>query len=190
MDYKRVFDTSVLLVTQPARAWRLIHHKGTKNGMLGGFFYPMIILCGTASFFGRFSSNGISFDSFYAALISATVRSLALLFAYYISSYCISFFSKKYMQTKYERDFTDIFTGYSTVVVVVLGICLGFFPEFWIMAFIAQFYTLKIVWDGAAVFMKVPEERRFAYTMIVSLIIMFMPVITDRIMSFLSVLLN
>jgi hypothetical protein len=83
-----------------------------------------------------------------------------------------------------------MFTGYSMVVLLCLDICLGLFPEFRILAFIAQFYTLKIVWDGAAVLMKIGEERRLAYTMVVAVILMLMPFVINKIMGSLSLLLR
>ena len=73
------------------------------------------------------------------------------------------------------RETIEIFTGYSMVVLLCLDICLGLFPEFRILAFITQFYTLKIVWDGAAVMMKINEERRLIYTMVVAIILIAMP---------------
>ena len=67
---------------------------------------------------------------------------------------------------------------------------LGLFPDFRILAFIAQFYTLKIVWDGAAVLIKINEERRLIYTMLVALIIIIMPFVVNKIMSALSLLIS
>ena len=76
------------------------------------------------------------------------------------------------------------------VVVLGLDVCLGLFPEVRVLAFIAQFYTLKIVWDGAAVLMKIAEERRLAYTMVVALIVIAMPAAVGKLMSYLSIVLR
>lgn len=88
--------------------------------------------------------------------------------------------------TEYDRKITDCLTGYSMVVVMLLNICLGLFPNFRIIGWIAQFYTVKIVWDGATVLMRIKEDKRLGYTMMVSLLIIFTPVVMDKIMSVLT----
>ena len=70
---------------------------------------------------------------------------------------------------------------------MLLEICLGLFPNFRIIGWILQFYTVKIVWDGAAVLMRVPEERRLSYSILVSLLVIFVPVAVGVVMSMLSV---
>ena len=190
MDYKKLFATTLELIAHPAKAWWHVSHKGTKRAMLGEFLYPLVMLCGTALFLGRIFTNGFSWDSFYAGTINAALCSFSLLIAYKVSSYAVAFFSAKYAGGDFSRDVIDMFTGYSMVVVLCLNICLGLFPEFRILALIAQFYTLKIVWDGAAVLMKIGEERRLAYTMVVSVILMLMPFAISKLMGLLSHLMQ
>ena len=190
MDYKKLFATSLELIVHPAKAWWHVSHKGTKREMLGEFLYPLAMLCGTALFLGRIFNNGLGWDSFYTSVISAALCSFSLLIAYNVSVYAVAFFSAKYTGREYSRDTIEMFTGYSLVVVLCLNICLGLFPEFMILAFIAQFYTMKIVWDGAAVLMKIGEERRLAYTMVVAVILMLMPFVVNKIMGSLSQLIS
>lgn len=190
MDYKKLFATSLELIAHPARAWLHVSHKGTKREMLSEFLYPLVMLCGTALFLGRVFNNGFSWESLYTSSISAALCSFSLLIAYNVSAYAVAFFSAKYTRTEYSKETVEMFTGYSMVVLLCLDICLGLFPEFRILAFIAQFYTLKIVWDGAAVLMKIDEERRLAYTMVVAVILMLLPFVVNKIMGSLSLLLR
>ncbi|MBE6303972.1 MAG: YIP1 family protein [Bacteroidales bacterium] len=190
MDYKKLFATVQELIAHPAKAWLQVLHKGTKREMLGEFLYPLAILCGTALFLGRVFNNGLGWDSFYTSTISAALCTFSLLIAYKISAYAIAFFTKKYTSKDFRRETIEVFTGYSMVVVLCLNLCLGLFPEFRILAFIAQFYTLKIVWDGAAVLIKINEERRLIYTMVVSLILIVMPFVVNKIMGALSLLIS
>lgn len=178
------------LLGHPARTWLHVFHRGSKGAMLGEFLYPLIMLCGTAFFVGRIFSNGIGWESIYSGIINAALRSLSLLFTYYILTYVLSFFTTKYTSNEYPRDLIDVFTGYSMVVILGLDICLGLFPEMRILAFIAQFYTLKIVWDGAAVLLKIDEERRLGYTMVVSVFIIIMPAVIGKIVGMLSIVLR
>lgn len=189
-NYKRLFNNVMQLLGHPARTWLHVFHRGSKGVMLGEFLYPLIMLCGTAFFVGRIFSNGIGWESIYSGIINAALRSLSLLFTYYILTYVLSFFTTKYTSNEYPRDLIDVFTGYSMVVILGLDICLGLFPEMRILAFIAQFYTLKIVWDGAAVLLKIDEERRLGYTMVVSVFIIIMPAVIGKIVGMLSIVLR
>ena len=190
MDYKKVYKTAVELLVHPARAWWHIMHRVSKEGMMGDFLYPMVMLCGTALFLGRILSNGLGWTSLYSSLVDASLRSISLLFAYYALSFLVALFTDRYIGREADRELTDVFTGYSMVVVLVLEICMGLFPEFGILAFIAQFYTLKVVWDGAVVLIKVSEERRFVYTMVVSILLMVVPVVVCRLIGMLSIALS
>ena len=105
-------------------------------------------------------------------------------------SFLVALFTDRYIGREPDRELTDVFTGYSMVVVLVLEICMGLFPEFGILAFIAQFYTLKVVWDGAVVLIKLSEERRFVYTMVVSILLMVVPVVVCRLIGMLSIALS
>ena len=189
-NYKRLFNNVMQLLGHPARTCVHVFHSGSKGAMLGEFLYPLIMLCGTAFFVGRIFSNGIGWESIYSGIINAALRSLSLLFTYYILTYVLSFFTTKYTSNEYPRDLIDVFTGYSMVVILGLDICLGLFPEMRILAFIAQFYTLKIVWDGAAVLLKIDEERRLGYTMVVSVFIIIMPAVIGKIVGMLSIVLR
>ena len=190
MDYKKILKTSIQFITHPATAWWVVQHKGAKNNILNEFLYPFIILCGASLFIGRILNNGSSWVSFYTSVIIATLHAFSLLLAYHISVHLITRFSNRYTKKEYPHNTTDTFIGYSMVVILGLDVCLGLFPDIRILAFIAQFYTLKIVWDGAAVLMKIQEERRLTYTMFVSATIIIIPVVIDKLIGILSVLLR
>ena len=190
MDYKKVFKTVLYLLKHPAMAWRVVSHGENLNAMRGHFLYPLVRLCGPARVVGRIITNGIGWNTLYVSLISAALCSMSMLIAYYVSSMLLRFFTVKYTGTDYQRDTINLFTGYSMVVVLVLNICLGLFPELSLLAFIAQFYTLKVVWDGAAVLIKINEERRLLYVVIVSVVIMAMPFVISKLMGLLSVVLK
>jgi hypothetical protein len=190
MDYKKVFGSVMFLLKHPAMAWRLVSHEDSVNAMFGNYLYPLVMLCGTSVLLGRIFTNGIGWDTLYASLINAALCSVSMLVAYYALSFLLHIFTVKYTGVEYQRETVNLFTGYSMVVVLVLNICLGLFPDLRLLAFIAQFYTLKIVWDGASVLMKINEERRLLYVVIVSVAVMAMPFLIGRLLGFLSVVLN
>lgn len=181
-----MINVVVLLLTQPAKAWWSISHKGSRGTMLNGYLYPLIMLCCLSSFLGTLFNNELGFDSFYFALVKMGVLFATLFFTYHLSAYFVSKISVVFMKAEYDRLLTDLLSGYSMVVVLLLDMCLGLFPNFRIIGWILQFYTVKIVWDGAAVLMRIPEDRRLAFTMSVSLLVILVPIVLGAFMSKLS----
>lgn len=181
-----MINVVVQLLTQPARAWWSISHKGSRGTMLNGYLYPLIMLCCLSSFLGTLFNNELGFDSFYFALVKMGVLFATLFFTYHLSAYFVSKISVAFMKAEYDRLLTDLLSGYSMVVVLLLDMCLGLFPNFRIIGWILQFYTVKIVWDGAAVLMRIPEDRRLAFTMSVSLLVILVPIVLGAFMSKLS----
>lgn len=186
MDFKKMIDVVVQLLTQPAKAWWSISHKGSRSAMLNGYLYPLIMLCCLSSFLGTLFKNELGFESFYYAMVRMGVLFATLFFTYHLSAYFIARISTAFMKAEYDRKLTDLLTGYSMVVVLLLDMCLELFPNFRIIGWILQFYTVKIVWDGAAVLMRIPEDRRLAYTMAVSLLVIVVPIALGFVMSELS----
>lgn len=183
MDIKKLSDMVLMLLSMPAKAWRVISRIEGRSAVLNEFLYPMIMLCCLSTLLGTFIVHDLSIDSFYYAMVKAGVQFATLFFAYHLLAFFVAKISTTYMKAEYDRQHTDSLTAYSMVVVLLLEILLALFPNFRIIGWILQFYTVKIVWDGAAVLMRVPEERRLTYTMAVSVLIIIMPVILGALMS-------
>lgn len=185
IDFKKLLSSVLLLLMQPAKAWLYVSRKRDKSGMLNSFLYPLMILSGVAVLLGKVFGSGFGVESFFPAAVRTVVVVLTMYLTYHLASYMVLKLTEKFAPNKAQL--SHLLTGYSMVVVLVLELCLGLFPNFRIIGWIAQFYTVKIVWDGAAVLMRIPEERRLSFTMIVSVVIIFMPLLLGRIMSLLSV---
>lgn len=186
MNLKKMLNIVFSLLGQPAIAWRGISHCENRAPMFNTFLYPLIMLCCLSSFVGTLLTLDFGFESFYYASIKMGVVFATLFFSFYLSSFLVARFSAVYMKAEYDRLLTDLLTGYSMVVVLLLELCLNLFPNFRIICWILQFYTVKIVWDGAAVLMRIPEERRLSFTMVVSLVLIITPVMIGSMMSMLS----
>ena len=187
MDYKKLLKIVVLLLTQPAMAWRHISHSENRVAMLNDYLYPLIMTSCLSLVVGTLLGHGLGFEGIYYVVLKAGVLFVTLFLAYHLSAFLVSKLSTAYMKVEYSRLFTDLLAGYSMVVVLLLEICLGLFPNFRIIGWILQFYTVKIVWDGASVLMRVPEERRLSFSVVVSVLVIFVPVLVDAVMSKLSV---
>lgn len=184
MNLKRLLNTNILLLTQPAKAWMIISRKNEKNSMLKTYLYPMTILCCIATFIGVVTGNGFSMESLYPAIIRMVVKFLTIIFSYHIVAYISANISNRFANEEQKPASVHTLICYSMAVVLLLDICLGIFPNFRIIGWIAQFYTVKIVWDGAALLMRIPEDNRLGYTMFLSALIIFTPIITDSFLSF------
>ncbi|MBR7134824.1 MAG: DUF1282 family protein [Bacteroidaceae bacterium] len=187
MKLKQLLRNVILLITQPAMAWKFVSRMGNRAAMTSEFLYPMILLACLSTFLGIMLGSGFSGESIYPAIVRVVVMFFTFFCTYHLSSFLVSRLSLQYVGDEVDRTKTDLLTGYSMVVVLLLDLCLGLFPSFRIIGWIAQFYTVKIVWDGAAVLLRVPEERRLGYTMLVSLMIIFIPVVLGKGISLLSV---
>lgn len=186
MDVKKLVNIVNVLLTQPAKAWRAISHSKNRASMLNEFLYPLIMLCCLSTLLGTFLNYDLGADGFYFAAVKTGLSFLTLFFAYHLSAVLVAKLSSAYLKTEYDKLYTDLLTGYSMVVILLLDMSLALFPNFRIIGWILQFYTVKIVWDGAAVLLRVPEERRFAFTIMVSLSVIVIPILTGVVMSVLS----
>lgn len=186
MDFKKLLNLVLMLLSKPAMAWRHISHSASRAPMLNEFLYPLIMLCCLSTLLGTLFTHDIGTDSFYFAVVRMGVEFATLFFAYHLLAFFVAKISAAYMKAEYDRLHTDRLAAYSMVVVLLLEILLALFPNFRIIAWILQFYTIKIVWDGAAVLMRIPEERRFTYTIAVSVLVLVVPFVMGAVMSGLS----
>ena len=186
MDFKKLLSVVTMLLLQPAMTWKAISHEHEKTRMLNNFLYPMLMLCCLATFLGAIFDHEFSLDGFYMAIVKMGVKFITLFFAYYLSAFVVSKLPKLLLNTECDSLKTEHLTGYSMVVFLALDILIALFPNFRIIAWILQFYTVKVVWDGVAVLLRVGEEQRLTITMVVSLLVITVPFVVGLIMSALS----
>ena len=127
-----------------------------------------------------------SFATIYDSLIDAAMYSFSLLAAYYIATVAIKFVTERQINENVDKEAVAIFTGYSMTVILALEICVGLFPILRMPALVAQFYTLKIVRDGAVAIWGIEKEQLFAYGVRVSIIRIALPVATSGILNYLT----
>ena len=73
------------------------------------------------------------------------------------------------------------FVGYSSSLMFALNIVLQLLPEFFFLQ-VFVLYTFYIVWEGAISYMKVEEAERMKFTFISTVIILFTPVVIEKLM--------
>lgn len=186
MNFKKLLNTNLLLITQPAKSWKTISQTIDREKMFNTYLYPMIAFCCLATFLGTIFGNGVNPESLYPAIVGMGVQFFTLFVSYHLIAFLTAKLTKIYTKAEYDKATTDSLTCYSMSIMFLLSICFGLFPNFRIIFWIMQFYTVKIVWDGAAVLMRIHEDNRLAYTIIISIFIIFIPAIMDRTISVLT----
>ncbi len=153
--------------------------------MLGGFVYPLIGLCGLAVFLGSLSF-GFEMGSLQAILTKVSAKIISLFLGYFVIVYLVSSIPMSTLDHDTLLLRSQLLSGYGLSVIMVLNIVLGLFPGFFIIYWLLQFYIIYIVWEGASRLMEVPEKKMMLYTILVSLILVLVPVLIQKIFNFLS----
>ena len=74
--------------------------------------------------------------------------------------------------------------------VAIRGLCEGILPEFQIIALVAQFYTLYVVWEGSRVLLEVEDSRRLSFTLLSFVLLVGCPMLVEWVFNELTFLLN
>jgi len=189
LNYKELFNRLLLLISSPAKAWEEILVEEDKRKVLADFVYPLIGLCGLAVFLGSISFDFEAF-SLQTAMTKACSVLISLFGGYFLAAYLVNLYGQKALDRGTELALCQQLVGYSMSVLFVLDIVLGLFPSFFILRWILQFYIVWIVWEGAQKLMKVEEEKLLSYTLIVSALIIFSPMVLKVLFDYLSVTLR
>ncbi len=190
MNFKALLNMVIMLLLKPAMAWKAVSHSKSREPMLSKFLYPMIMLCSLSAFLGTLFTHEFGGESFYLAMVRTGLKFVTFFFAYHLLSFMVAKLPRLMLNAECSRLATDLLSGFSMVVVLLLDICLGLFPNFRIIAWIMQFYTMKIVWDGVAVLLRVPEDGRLGISVAVSLLVLVVPFAMEQAISFLTVSLG
>ncbi len=153
--------------------------------MLGGFVYPLIGLCGLSVFLGSLSF-GFGMGSLQAILTKVSAKVISLFLGYFVAAYLVGSIPMSALDRDSLLLRSQLLAGYGLSVIMVLNIVLGLFPGFFIIYWLLQLYIVYIVWEGASRLMEVPEKKMMLYTFLVSLILVLVPVLIQKIFYYLS----
>jgi hypothetical protein len=94
--------------------------------------------------------------------------------SFYIISYALS----DYIFLRYglEKDkwLAERFTGYASSLIYAVAMVKALFPSLFLLE-ILVFYTIYIIWTGAAQFLKIKEDVLIKFTIFAGIIILFTP---------------
>ena len=176
MSYRFLIDRIIILLSKPKEAWNNIMQED-KQMVFTSFVYPMLALSGLSVFIGSlFSNEGTTANKiFQRALTDASAKAIALFGGVYLVSFLIERFTPRLFSVQIKKCGCQQLVGYGFVIVFVLSIIVGLFPNLKVLASIFQFYIVYIVWEGVSNFIEVKEENKFKVTLFVSFLILCCP---------------
>lgn len=191
MNYRDLFQTIKILVSSPAKAWEEISLEEDRQKVFTSFVYPMIALCAFAVFIGSLITNGWGGPlGFQIAMTNCSEVVVALFGGCFLSAYLIN-----EMQVRMFHGPSDVllarqFAGYAMVVIFLIHIVTGIYPDFTVIGWMVQFYIIYIVWEGVPVMMGIDEKNRFRFTILASLLLLICPAVIQFVFNKLTAILN
>ena len=191
MDYKFLVHIAMLLISSPARAWEEIRLRKDIREVSFEYVYPMIGFAALSVFIGSIWERGWgSAEDYQYAMMQCAAVVVSLFGGYFLSAYLIN---KLRIQVVGQRDdilLSQQFAGYSMTVIFLLKILTGILPDLGIISMMLQFYIIYLVWEGSDKLLDVPEEKRTAFTVFSSVILLVCPSLLHLIFDKLNILLN
>jgi hypothetical protein len=185
--YKELLRQVVFLISNPRRAWQELAGKGEKGDeSLTGFVYPLIGLVAAAAFVGVFFTEAEF--SVEVALKTSIKALFSAVGGFFLSAYLLNEVWKGVFRREADQGLCQRFVGYSSVAMFVIHILFSFLPFlplsrfFFMRVFIFFIPTMLIAWEGATPYMRVENELRLKFTIIVSLLIVILPEIISRLL--------
>ena len=181
---KELFERLYRIIFQPAKTWNILaDEKGEEiidnNSFLKTYFYPVISIVALLTFVGVFFHKK-EFDVQLA--LRLTIKVLIVLFAgFYLASFLLSKAMERFFLTKDSYKLCQRFVGYSSALVYAMYMVWAIFPDYGFLKLLLL-YTIYVVWEGAPVYMQIPENERNKFTAIASAIMLLSPFIIENIM--------
>ena len=104
MNYKELFNRTVLLMSSPAKAWAEIVGEDDRKKVMSEFVYPMIGLCGLSVFLGTFIGNTEGVSAFQVAMTRCCATFVSLFGGFFLASYLTNLLGQKMLERDEEKD--------------------------------------------------------------------------------------
>ena len=183
--YKKIFSWVLVVTFQPNRAWNIIANKEDKaeergvdykdDPFFSFFLYPLIGLLTLASFLSVFTLKEFVLE---LALKNAIRTVVAYTGGFYLASYYIKKFCSKFVDMHRKLRRWQHFIGYASAYMYALTIIRMLIPDLFFL-YVFVIYTLRIVWEGLPLFMKVETKDRLKVTIVSTIFIIVFPILVE-----------
>lgn len=180
--FKEIFIRIYQLIMRPSAAWQKMDEQGEVAHSLffSRFLFPVMGIAALSCF------GNVLGEEFNAQTLEHVLRLAIVEFVkFFIGFYFLVFLLKEilpYFSVEREKEHIKRFVGsllalYMTVDIVVNILPKGFsFLEY---AVLGIFY---VIWTGAKIFLHIDDSKRRAFTLIVTIIVLVVPIIVERIL--------
>lgn len=180
--FKEIFIRIYQLIMRPSAAWQKMDEQGEVAHSLffSRFLFPVMGIAALSCF------GNVLGEEFNAQTLEHVLRLAIVEFVkFFIGFYFLVFLLKEilpYFSVEREKEHIERFVGsllalYMTVDIVVNILPKGFsFLEY---AVLGIFY---VIWTGAKIFLHIEDSKRRAFTLIVTIIVLVVPIIVERIL--------
>lgn len=180
--FKEIFIRIYQLIMRPSAAWQKMDEQGEVAHSLffSRFLFPVMGIAALSCF------GNVLGEEFNAQTLEHVLRLAIVEFVkFFIGFYFLVFLLKEilpYFSVEREKEHIERFVGsllalYMTVDIVVNILPKGFsFLEY---AVLGIFY---VIWTGAKIFLHIDDSKRRAFTLIVTIIVLVVPIIVERIL--------
>lgn len=152
----------------PSRAWKEIAGEDSSTDVQVMYVFPMLGLCALVAFLASFIENlgtGIAqYDIFRQAIINACLTVIPLFSVYMISIYIIRNILGSLFGIQGDLPVVRKFTGYSMTVLFASYTIISFPVDFKILIWLAQVYTMFIIWEGSGRLFRLDDNKRLILT--------------------------
>ena len=191
MNYKELWDICVRLLTAPRKAWESIALQTNRKSVHTNFVYPMIGLCALAVFVGVLLTSSCEWPlSVQVAMKQCCAVAVSQFGGYFLAAYAIDRMGARLFGLPANQALIQQYAGYSLVVMFLLQIVTGLLPDLKIIAWVLQFYTFYIIWEGIPSMVNPPGNQRLRYVILFGAILLLCPVGIQKLFNQLTTLLN
>ena len=178
--FNEIYKRLAGLILKPGETWvELSLKEEEQETFLSRFIYPLMGLITLSAFLGiLFTRKEFDFE----IALKITLRTLiSVAGGFFLGSYLLNEVWKSVFKQPKNAELCRFFVGYSSSLLFVLNIVTALLPEFFFLH-IFVLYTVYIIWEGSAFFMKVKETVRLKFTMITSFIVIVTPFVIEQVL--------
>ncbi len=185
---KAIVKLVIALISQPAKTWVMLKERWDNFGkdadsdryefFLKNFLHPFIGILTIAAFVSVCTRQ--EFEIEYA-LKSSILTFVSTFGGFYLTSYLVNEIWKGVFKKEDSLQLCQIFVGFSSALMFTLDLIWLLLPDFFFL-YIFILYTFYIVWEGSVTFMAVEDNIRMKFTTIISLLIICIPQLIEKVL--------
>lgn len=176
--FNEIYQRLTGIILKPGKTWDQLSLQEEEHDMfLSRFMYPLMGFVALSAFLGiLFTRKEFDFE----VALKITIRTLvSVAGGFFLGAYFLNEVWKSVFKQPNNAVLCRFFVGYSSSLMFVLNIVTALLPEFFFLQLFVL-YTVYMIWEGSAIFMKVKEEARLKFTVFASFIVIVTPFVIEQ----------